>query len=204
MIKRVEYFIKRLIDVILSSLGLIILFPIFFIVSILVKSKLGSPIFFKQKRIGKNNREFEMIKFRTMTNEKDDYGILLPNEKRLTKFGKLLRSTSLDEIPELINVLKGDMSLVGPRPLPVRYLPLYSKEQLERHNVLPGITGWAQVNGRNSITWSKKFDLDLWYVRNFNILLDFKILVLTVYKVLKRDGINQNNNTVMEAFNGKN
>ncbi|MGU8636217.1 sugar transferase [Clostridium perfringens] len=202
--KRVEYFIKRLIDVILSSLGLIILFPIFFIVSILVKSKLGSPIFFKQKRIGKNNREFEMIKFRTMTNEKDDYGILLPNEKRLTKFGKLLRSTSLDEIPELINVLKGDMSLVGPRPLPVRYLPLYSKEQLERHNVLPGITGWAQVNGRNSITWSKKFDLDLWYVRNFNILLDFKILVLTVYKVLKRDGINQNNNTVMEAFNGKN
>ncbi|HAT4122603.1 sugar transferase [Clostridium perfringens] len=204
MIRKVEYFIKRLIDVILSILGLIILLPIFFIVSILVKTKLGSPIFFKQKRIGKNNKEFEMIKFRTMTNERDGNGSLLPNEKRLTKFGKLLRSTSLDEIPELINVLKGDMSLVGPRPLPVRYLPLYSKEQLERHNVLPGITGWAQVNGRNSITWSKKFDLDLWYVRNFNILLDFKILFLTVYKVFKRDGINQNNNTVMEAFNGKN
>ncbi|EHA6440006.1 sugar transferase [Clostridium perfringens] len=195
---------KRIIDLVASFIGVIILFPIFVVVAILVKTKLGSPIFFKQKRIGKNNEEFEMIKFRTMTDEKDKLGNLLPNEERLTKFGKVLRSTSLDEIPELINVLKGDMSLVGPRPLPVRYLPLYSSEQLKRHNVLPGITGWAQVNGRNSITWSEKFALDLWYVENFNIILDFKILFLTVYKVFKRDGINQNDNTVMEAFNGKN
>ncbi|EOU1658094.1 TPA: sugar transferase [Clostridium perfringens] len=199
-----QYYIKRIIDLVASFIGVIILFPIFVVVAILVKTKLGSPIFFKQKRIGKNNEEFEMIKFRTMTDEKDKLGNLLPNEERLTKFGKMLRSTSLDEIPELINVLKGDMSLVGPRPLPVRYLPLYSSEQLKRHNVLPGITGWAQVNGRNSITWSEKFALDLWYVENFNIILDFKILFLTVYKVFKRDGINQNDNTVMEAFNGKN
>ncbi|EJT5918018.1 sugar transferase [Clostridium perfringens] len=199
-----QYYIKRIIDLVASFIGVIILFPIFVVVAILVKTKLGSPIFFKQKRIGKNNEEFEMIKFRTMTDEKDKLGNLLPNEERLTKFGKVLRSTSLDEIPELINVLKGDMSLVGPRPLPVRYLPLYSSEQLKRHNVLPGITGWAQVNGRNSITWSEKFALDLWYVENFNIILDFKILFLTVYKVFKRDGINQNDNTVMEAFNGKN
>ncbi|EOU2099050.1 sugar transferase [Clostridium perfringens] len=199
-----QYYIKRIIDLVASFIGVIILFPIFVVVAILVKTKLGSPIFFKQKRIGKNNEEFEMIKFRTMTDEKDKLGNLLPNEERLTKFGKMLRSTSLDEIPELINFLKGDMSLVGPRPLPVRYLPLYSSEQLKRHNVLPGITGWAQVNGRNSITWSEKFALDLWYVENFNIILDFKILFLTVYKVFKRDGINQNDNTVMEAFNGKN
>ena len=184
MNRKIQYYIKRIIDLVASFIGVIILF--------------------KQKRIGKNNEEFEMIKFRTMTDEKDKLGNLLPNEERLTKFGKMLRSTSLDEIPELINVLKGDMSLVGPRPLPVRYLPLYSSEQLKRHNVLPGITGWAQVNGRNSITWSEKFALDLWYVENFNIILDFKILFLTVYKVFKRDGINQNDNTVMEAFNGKN
>ncbi|HII4430500.1 sugar transferase [Clostridium perfringens] len=204
MNRKIQYYIKRIIDLVASFIGVIILFPIFVVVAILVKTKLGSPIFFKQKRIGKNNEEFEMIKFRTMTDEKDKLGNLLPNEERLTKFGKMLRSTSLDEIPELINVLKGDMSLVGPRPLPVRYLPLYSSEQLKRHNVLPGITGWAQVNGRNSITWSEKFALDLWYVENFNIILDFKILFLTVYKVFKRDGINQNDNTVMEAFNGKN
>lgn len=204
MNRKIQYYIKRIIDLVASFIGVIILFPIFVVVAILVKTKLGSPIFFKQKRIGKNNEEFEMIKFRTMTDEKDKLGNLLPNEERLTKFGKMLRSTSLDEIPELINFLKGDMSLVGPRPLPVRYLPLYSSEQLKRHNVLPGITGWAQVNGRNSITWSEKFALDLWYVENFNIILDFKILFLTVYKVFKRDGINQNDNTVMEAFNGKN
>lgn len=204
MNRKIQYYIKRIIDLVASFIGAIILFPIFVVVAILVKIKLGSPIFFKQKRIGKNNEEFEMIKFRTMTDEKDKLGNLLPNEERLTKFGKMLRSTSLDEIPELINVLKGDMSLVGPRPLPVRYLPLYSSEQLKRHNILPGITGWAQVNGRNSITWSEKFALDLWYVENFNIILDFKILFLTVYKVFKRDGINQNENTVMEAFNGKN
>ena len=204
MNRKIQYYIKRIIDLVASFIGVIILFPIFVVVAILVKTKLGSPIFFKQKRIGKNNEEFEMIKFRTMTDEKDKLGNLLPNEERLTKFGKMLRSTSLDEIPELINVLKGDMSLVGPRPLPVRYLPLYSSEQLKRHNVLPGITGWAQVNGRNSITWSEKFALDLWYVENFNIILDFKILFLTVYKVFKRDGINQNDNTVMEAFNGQN
>ena len=145
-----------------------------------------------------------MIKFRTMKDSRDKYGNLLSDEERLTKFGKFLRASSCDELPELINVIKGEMSLVGPRPLLLQYLPLYSKEQLRRHDVLPGITGWAQINGRNLISWTEKFKLDLWYVDNWSLLLDIKIIFLTIYKVFKRDGINQSNNVTMEYFNGSN
>lgn len=202
--KRFSRVIKRTFDLIAALGGLIILLPIILVVAILVRCNLGSPIIFTQERIGKDNKKFKMMKFRSMTNQKDKDGNLLSNEKRLTKFGKVLRSLSLDELPELVNVLKGEMSLVGPRPLPVKYLPLYSEEQLKRHNVLPGITGWAQINGRNSIKWTKKFELDIWYVENQSLLLDGKILFLTVFKVLKRENINQDETTVMEAFNGKN
>uniref|UniRef100_UPI0039E98EBA sugar transferase n=1 Tax=Clostridium perfringens TaxID=1502 RepID=UPI0039E98EBA len=197
-------FIKRSFDIIASLGGLIVLSPIMIICAILIRINLGSPIIFKQKRIGKDNKEFEMIKFRSMTNERDDNGELLPNELRLTKFGKVIRSLSIDELPELINILKGEMSLIGPRPLPTRYLPLYNKNQIKRHNVLPGLTGLAQVKGRNSLTWSERFNLDVWYVENWSIFLDIKIFFLTFYKVLKRDGINQSNTSVMEAFNGDN
>ena len=197
-------FIKRSFDIIASLGGLIVLSPIMIICAILIRINLGSPIIFKQKRIGKDNKEFEMIKFRSMTNERDDNGNLLPNELRLTKFGKVIRSLSIDELPELINILKGDMSLIGPRPLPTRYLPLYNKNQIKRHNVLPGLTGLAQVKGRNSLTWSERFNLDVWYVENWSVFLDIKIFFLTFYKVLKRDGINQSSTSVMEAFNGDN
>lgn len=197
-------FIKRSFDIIASLGGLIVLSPIMIICAILIRINLGSPIIFKQKRIGKDNKEFEMIKFRSMTNKRDDNGELLPNELRLTKFGKVIRSLSIDELPELINILKGEMSLIGPRPLPTRYLPLYNKKQIKRHNVLPGLTGLAQVKGRNSLTWSERFNLDVWYVENWSIFLDIKIFFLTFYKVLKRDGINQSNTSVMEAFNGDN
>ena len=197
-------FIKRSFDIIASLGGLIVLSPIMIICAILIRINLGSPIIFKQKRIGKDNKEFEMIKFRSMTNKRDDNGELLPNELRLTKFGKVIRSLSIDELPELINILKGEMSLIGPRPLPTRYLPLYNKKQIKRHNVLPGLTGLAQVKGRNSLTWSERFNLDVWDVENWSIFLDIKIFFLTFYKVLKRDGINQSNTSVMEAFNGDN
>ncbi|MGV3216509.1 sugar transferase [Clostridium perfringens] len=197
-------FIKRSFDIIASLGGLIVLSPIMIICAILIRINLGSPIIFKQKRIGKDNKEFEMIKFRSMTNERDDNGEPLPNELRLTKFGKVIRSLSIDELPELINILKGEMSLIGPRPLPTRYLPLYNKNQIKRHKVLPGLTGLAQVKGRNSLTWSERFNLDVWYVENWSIFLDIKIFFLTFYKVLKRDGINQSNTSVMEAFNGDN
>ena len=196
--------IKRAIDVLSATIGLIVISPIIIIVAILVRIKLGTPILFKQDRVGKNGKIFKMIKFRTMVDATDKFGNILPDEERLTKFGKLLRSTSLDELPELINVLKGDMSLVGPRPLLVKYIELYSKEQWRRHEVKPGITGWAQINGRNSITWSEKFKLDVWYVDNTSIFLDFKILLLTVLKVIRRDGINQSTNESMESFNGGN
>ncbi|CEO09888.1 UDP-galactose phosphate transferase [[Clostridium] sordellii] len=196
--------IKRAIDVLSATIGLIVISPIIIIVAILVRIKLGTPILFKQDRVGKNGKIFKMIKFRTMVDATDKFGNILPDEERLTKFGKLLRSTSLDELPELINVLKGDMSLVGPRPLLVKYIELYSKEQWRRHEVKPGITGWAQINGRNSITWSEKFKLDVWYVDNTSIFLDFKILLLTVLKVIRRDGINQSTNETMESFNGGN
>ena len=195
---------KRIIDIIGSLAGLIILSPVFLVVSVLVYSKLGSPIFFTQERAGRNGKTFKMIKFRTMLDSTNKFGELLDDEERLTPFGKKLRSTSLDELPELINVLKGDMSLVGPRPLLVEYIPLYSKHQFRRHEVNPGITGWAQVNGRNSIDWETKFDLDVEYVDKFNLIMDIKILFLTVLKVIKRDGINQDGNATMEKFTGTN
>ena len=199
-----QKFVKRSIDVICSALGLILLSPILLIVAILVRTKLGSPIFFTQDRVGKDGKIFKMIKFRTMLDDTDKWGEPLPDEERLTSFGKLLRSTSVDELPELINVLKGDMSLVGPRPLLVEYIPLYSKEQFRRHNVRPGITGWAQVNGRNSLSWSDRFKLDVEYVDNQNLFLDIRILFMTVYKVIKRDGISQEGHATMEKFNGNN
>lgn len=201
---KIQLVIKRAIDIIASGLGLIILSPVLIITAILIKVKLGSPIFFTQDRVGKDGEIFKMIKFRTMLDAVDKWGEPLPDEERLTSFGKLLRSTSIDELPELINVLKGDMSLVGPRPLLVKYIPLYSKEQFRRHEVRPGITGWAQVNGRNSISWSAKFELDVWYVDNKSLLLDIKILLKTVLKVINRADINQNEHETMEAFNGNN
>ena len=201
---KLQRLFKRIIDIIGSLAGLIILSPVFLIVSILVYIKLGSPIFFTQERAGKNGKIFKMIKFRTMLDSTNKFGELLDDEERLTPFGKKLRSTSLDELPELINVLKGDMSLVGPRPLLVEYIPLYSKHQFRRHEVNPGITGWAQVNGRNSIDWETKFDLDVEYVDKFNLIMDIKILFLTVLKVIKRDGINQEGNATMEKFTGTN
>jgi len=161
-------------------------------------------IFFTQERPGKGARVFKVIKFKTMSDEKDDAGNLLPDAIRLTKIGKFLRSTSLDELPQLLNVLKGDMSLIGPRPLLVQYLPLYSKEQSRRHSVRPGITGWAQVNGRNAISWQKKFELDVWYVDHISFLLDLKIIYLTIKKVLIREGINSCGSATMESFNGNN
>ena len=201
---KLQRLFKRIIDIIGSLAGLIILSPVFLIVSILVYIKLGSPIFFTQERVGKNGKIFKMIKFRTMLDSTNKFGELLDDEERLTPFGKKLRSTSLDELPELINVLKGDMSLVGPRPLLVEYIPLYSKHQFRRHEVKPGITGWAQINGRNSIDWETKFDLDVEDVDKFNLIMDIKILFLTVLKVIKRDGINQEGNATMEKFTGTN
>ncbi|MBQ6631523.1 MAG: sugar transferase [Romboutsia sp.] len=202
--RKLQQLFKRLIDIICSLAGLIILSPIFLIVSILVYTKLGSPIFFTQERVGKDGKIFKMIKFRTMLNSTNKFGELLDDEERLTTFGKKLRSTSIDELPELINVLKGDMSLVGPRPLLVEYIPLYSKHQFRRHEVSPGITGWAQVNGRNSIDWETKFNLDVEYVDKFNLIFDIKIFFLTILKVLQRDGINQEGNATMEKFTGSN
>lgn len=201
---KLQQLFKRIIDIIGSLAGLIILSPVFLVVSVLVYCKLGSPIFFTQERVGKDGKIFKMIKFRTMLDSTNKFGELLDDEERLTPFGKKLRSTSLDELPELINVLKGDMSLVGPRPLLVEYIPLYSKHQFRRHEVNPGITGWAQVNGRNSIDWETKFDLDVEYVDKFNLIMDIKILFLTVLKVIKRDGINQEGNATMEKFTGTN
>lgn len=194
--------IKRILDFIISLIALIVFSPIMIIVAILVYVKLGSPIIFKQDRPGKDGKVFKMYKFRTMLDSYNKFGEALPDEERLTKFGKILRSTSLDELPELINVIKGDMSLVGPRPLLVEYLELYSEEQNRRHDVRPGITGWAQVNGRNSIGWNEKLNLDVEYVDNLSFLLDIKILFLTVYKVFKRDGINQDGNVTIEKFTG--
>lgn len=196
--------IKRMIEFLLALIGLLLASPILLIVAILVKTKLGSPILFRQQRVGLNGEIFEMVKFRTMRDATDLEGNPLPDEERLTKFGQLLRKTSLDELPELWNVLKGDMSLVGPRPLLVEYLPLYSKEQMKRHHVRPGITGYAQVNGRNNISWAKKFELDVYYVENFSLWLDVKILFQTVAKVLGQADINQEGNVTMEKFNGMN
>ena len=193
---------KRVFDEIVSFFGLLLLLPALILITVLVRLKLGSPIFFKQKRPGLNGKIFNMYKFRTMTNECDKNWKLLSDEARLTKFGKFLRSTSLDELPSLWTVLKGDMSLVGPRPLLMEYLQLYSKEQARRHEVKPGITGWAQVNGRNEISWEDKFKLDVWYVDNQSFWLDLKILFMTVKRVVLSDGVNQSDHVTMEKFQG--
>ncbi|EOU2074014.1 sugar transferase [Clostridium perfringens] len=204
MNKNIQYFIKRTFDIIAALGGLIVFSPIIIVVAILVRVKLGSPILFTQNRVGKNNKIFKMMKFRTMKDGVDKYGNLLPDSERLTNFGKILRSTSLDELPELINILKGDMSLIGPRPLLVEYLPLYSEEQKRRHDVLPGLTGWAQINGRNAISWGEKFKLDVFYVDNWSIWLDIKIFFLTFFKLFKRDGINQEGMATTVKFDGSN
>lgn len=196
--------VKRLLDITISLIALIFLLPLMLLIYLLVTINLGSPAFFLQERVGKDNKIFKMIKFRTMKNSTDKNGNLLSDNERVTKFGSFLRSFSLDELPELINILKGDMSLVGPRALLVQYLGLYNDEQIRRHEVLPGLTGWAQINGRNSITWSEKFKLDVWYVDNWSLWLDIKIFFLTFWKVLKREGINQSESVTMEYFNGSN
>lgn len=202
--KVVSFVIKRLFDIVVSSLTLIVLSPVLLLVAILIRTKLGSPILFKQDRVGKNNKIFKMVKFRTMKNAVDNKGNLLPEEQRRTEFGNKLRDLSLDELPELINIIKGDMSIVGPRPLLVEYIPFYNDEQKHRHDVLPGLTGWAQINGRNSITWAEKFKLDVWYVENWNCRLDLKIVFKTFLKVVKKDGIDQNGEVSMEKFDGTN
>ncbi|MGE7914323.1 sugar transferase [Lysinibacillus xylanilyticus] len=194
--------IKRLFDFIISFGVLLCLSPIFFLTWILVRIKLGSPVLFKQPRPGLNGKVFYVYKFRTMTDERDESGELLPDSVRLTSFGKVLRKLSLDELPQLWNVLKGDMSLIGPRPLLVEYLPLYNERQARRHEVRPGITGWAQVNGRNAISWEQKFAYDVWYVENQSLWLDFKILLLTMKKVFVSDGISQEGQATMEKFKG--
>lgn len=193
---------KRLMDIFGSLLLLIIFTPVILIIAILVRIKLDTPILFKQRRPGLNGKAFYLYKFRSMTEQRDAFGRLLPEEQRMTPFGSFLRKFSLDELPQLINVLKGELSLVGPRPLLMEYLPLYTKEQAKRHNVKPGITGWAQVNGRNAISWEKKFELDVWYVNHHTLLLDIKILFLTIIKVIRHEGVNQGEHITMETFTG--
>lgn len=195
-------FVKRCLDFVLSLIALIILSPVLLIVALLVRCKLGSPIIFKQQRPGLHEKIFCMYKFRTMTDAKDEQGNLLPDEVRLTRFGKALRSTSLDELPELFNILKGDMAIVGPRPLLVQYLPRYNERQHHRHDVRPGFTGLAQVNGRNSISWQEKFEWDVKYVEQVSFLMDVKIIAKTVGVVLKRDGISSETSATMEEFRG--
>ena len=197
-------FLKRSFDFICALIALILLFPILIIIAILIRIKLGSPIFFLQERVGKDNKVFKIIKFRTMRDIRDKNGNLLADEERMTSFGKTMRSLSIDELPELINILKGDMSIVGPRPLLVQYLSLYNDEQIKRHNTLPGLTGWAQINGRNNLSWNEKFDLDLWYVKNRSFKLDLKIIFLTIYKVIRREDINKEGQATTEYFNGMN
>lgn len=193
---------KRLFDLIVSLLALVCLIPVFVILYILIAVKMGRPVLFTQVRPGLDGKAFKMIKFRSMTDERDENGQLLPDDQRLPKFGQLLRATSLDELPELWNVVKGEMSLVGPRPLLMEYLDLYTPEQARRHLVRPGVTGWAQVNGRNAISWGQKFELDTWYVDNRSFWLDIKILFMTVLKVVKRDDISQDSHVTMEKFKG--
>lgn len=197
-----ERFIKRPQDFILSLVALIVLSPVFLVLAILVRSQLGSPVIFKQERPGLNGRIFTLYKFRSMSDARDENGNLLPDDVRLTRFGKILRSTSLDELPELVNILKGDMSIVGPRPLLVRYLPLYNEHQARRHEVRPGFTGYAQVHGRNAITWEDKFDKDVYYVDHVSFLVDWRIILRTVLTVLKREGISSSSSVTMEPFRG--
>lgn len=193
---------KRLIDILASLSGLLLLSPVLLLVFLLVRIQMGSPVLFRQVRPGMNGKPFMMVKFRTMLDAVDAQGNPLPDDQRLTRLGSFLRSTSLDELPELWNVLKGDMSLVGPRPLLMEYLPLYSPEQARRHEVRPGVTGWAQVNGRNALSWDEKFKLDVWYVDNQSLWLDIKILFLTVKKVLVREGISAEGEATMSKFKG--
>jgi len=195
-------FIKRPMDLVLSLIAIILFSPLLLIVALLVKAKLGGPVLFKQKRPGLNERIFNMYKFRTMTDERDQNGVLLPDEERLSRFGKILRSTSLDELPGLVNIIKGDMSIIGPRPLLTEYLPLYTKQQKKRHNVRPGLTGLAQVNGRNAISWEEKFQLDVMYVTKVSFIGDLKILLLTIKKIFIREGINFKNGTSNNRFQG--
>ncbi len=195
---------KFLIDYILSMLGFLVISPLFLIVTVSLFIANKGEVFFVQQRPGKNTRIFKVIKFKTMTNERDANGNLLPDAQRLTRIGKFVRSASLDEIPQLLNVLKGDMSLVGPRPLLVEYLPLYSPEQARRHEVKPGITGWAQVNGRNAISWQQKFEYDVWYVDHISLTLDAKILLLTIINVIKKEGISKDGYATTERFEGNN
>ena len=197
-----DRFIKRILDFTLSLIALTVLLPLMLVLMVLGAIKMKGNPFFTQLRPGKDGKIFKLIKFRSMTCEKDKDGNLLPDDVRLTRYGEILRSTSLDELPELLNILKGDMSIVGPRPLLVQYLPLYNEEQRHRHDVRPGLTGWAQVNGRNSITWEDKFRYDVWYVRNISFILDVKILFLTVKKVFCREGISAENSATMEDFQG--
>ena len=195
-------YIKRLLDILISLCGIIILSPVYLVVWILVRVKLGKPALFTQERPGKDEKIFKLYKFRSMTDERDEEGKLLPDEVRLTPFGKKLRSTSLDELPELFNILKGEMSVIGPRPLLIKYLPLYNETQKHRHDVRPGLTGLAQINGRNAITWEKKFEYDVEYVNQLSFLMDLKIFFGTIKAVLKRNGINSETDATMEAFTG--
>ncbi len=197
-------FFKPLIDRVLALLLIILFSPVIAIVALLIYIKMGRPVIFTQPRPGKDEKIFNIYKFRTMTDERDSNGELLPDEKRLKGVGKIIRSLSLDELPQLFNVLKGEMSFVGPRPLLIDYLPLYNKEQRKRHQVTPGITGWAQVNGRNAISWQEKFKYDIEYVQKQSFLFDIKILLLTIKKVIKKEGISQQGNATMEKFNGNN
>lgn len=199
------HFLKRLIDFTIVLVVLLVIWPILFIITLWLHfANKGAGAFFTQERPGKNGKIFKVIKYKTMTDERDANGNLLPDADRLTPVGKFVRSTSIDELPQLINVLKGDMALIGPRPLLPQYLPLYSKEQARRHEVRPGITGWAQVNGRNAICWTKKFELDVWYVDHCSFLLDLKIIFLTIKKVFIREGISQEGQATIEPFNGHN
>lgn len=200
-----NYCLKRILDILLSGFAIIVLSPIILISWIwLTFANKGAGALFFQERPGKDGKIFKVVKFKTMSDERDERGNLFPDEKRLTKVGKFVRSTSLDELPQLWNVFKGDMSLIGPRPLLIQYLPLYSAEQARRHDVRPGITGWAQVNGRNAISWKKRFELDVWYVDNLSLWLDFKIFFLTIKKVFIREGINSATSATMEDFDGTN
>ena len=197
-------YLKRILDILIRITGLIFISPILLVVALLVKIKLGSPIIFKQERPGLHGEIFKLYKFRTMTNEKNDSGELLNDEARLTEFGKKLRASSLDELPEIFNIIIGDMSIVGPRPLMVKYLPLYSEKQKRRHDVRPGLTGLAQISGRNAITWTERFNKDIEYVDNISLKLDMYIFLKTIYYVLKREGINSDTSATMEDFTGDN
>jgi len=194
---------KRVIDLIVSMIMIIICAPLFLLIAVMVRVKIGRPIFFIQKRPGLHGRPFILYKFRTMTEARDEGGTLLPDAERLTPFGRFLRSTSLDELPELINVLKGEMSLIGPRPLLMEYLGRYTPEQMRRHEARPGITGWAQINGRNALSWEERFELDVWYVDNHSLWLDIRILFMTIWTVLRRVGVNQEGQATMSKFMGK-